>query len=131
MLFVCAVSRLAVLTLIALVLAVSAWEEWPGINRFTLEFLGVLGARSMFSDYRYFFTEQVTIGGETILSYTGAIEAAVWLPHWVWAAVILAVSAGTVGARLKYALNDKRRLTNQQKLPANVLQFKRTSDRDK
>lgn len=121
----------AVLPLIALTLAVIAWKASPGINRFTLQFLGVLGAMSMFSDYRYFFTEQVVIGGETILSDTGQIEAALWLPHWVWAAVILAVSAGTVGASLKYALNDKRRLTNNRKLPANVLQFKRTSDRDR
>lgn len=121
----------AVLPLIALALAMIAWKASPGINRFTLQFLGVLGAMSMFSDYRYFFTEQVVIGGETILSDTGQIEAALWLPHWVWAAVILLISAGSVGASLKYALNDKRRLTHQRKPPANVLQFKRTSDRDK
>ncbi|MEM1052594.1 MAG: M50 family metallopeptidase, partial [Pseudomonadota bacterium] len=78
----------AVLPLIALTLAVIAWKASPGINRFTLQFIGVLGAMSMFSDYRYFFTESVEIGGKTILSDTGQIEAALWLPHWFWAALI-------------------------------------------
>ncbi len=122
---------IAVLPLIAVTVTLIAWKASPGVNRFTLQFLGVLGAMSMFSDYRYFFTEQVQIGGETILSDTGQIEAALWLPHWFWAAFILAVSAGSVGASLKYALNDKRRLSATRRLPANVLQFKRTSDRGK
>ncbi|MEP1420827.1 MAG: M50 family metallopeptidase [Erythrobacter sp.] len=121
----------AVLPLVAVALALIAWKASPGINRFTLQFLGVLGAMSMFSDYRYFFTEQVQIGGRTILSDTGQIEAALWLPHWFWAAFILLISAGAVGASLKYALNDKRRLNTRGKPPANVLQFKRTSDRSK
>lgn len=121
----------AVLPLVALTLALIAWKASPGINRFTLQFLGVLGAMSMFSDYRYFFTESVEIGGETILSDTGQIEAALWLPHWVWAALILLISGVMVGASLKYALNDKRRLAATRKPPANVLQFKRTSDRDR
>ncbi|MEM1053818.1 MAG: M50 family peptidase, partial [Pseudomonadota bacterium] len=90
-----------------------------------------LGAMSMFSDYRYFFTESVEIGGKTILSDTGQIEAALWLPHWFWAALILLISTGMVGASLKYALSDKRRLALRHKRPANVLQFKRTSDRDR
>jgi len=64
-----------------------------------------------------------------MLSDTGQIEAALWLPHWVWASLILLTSAGMVGASLKYALSDKRRLSRQPKRPANVLQFKRT-DRD-
>jgi len=121
----------AVLPLVALTLAVIAWQASPGINRFTLQFLGLLGAMSMFSDYRYFFTEQVEIGGRTVLSDTGQIEAALWLPHWVWATLILLTSAGIVGASLKYALSDERRLVSKRKLPANVLQFKQTSDRDR
>lgn len=122
---------IAVLPLIAAMLAVIAWKASAGINRFTLQFLGVLGAMSMFSDYRYFFTQSVEIGGQTILSDTGQIEAALWLPHWVWAALILLTSGGMVGASLKYALNDERRLKNERKLPANVLQFKQRSDHDK
>jgi len=121
----------AVLPLVALALALIAWKASPGINRFTLQFLGVLGAMSMLSDYRYFFTEQVVIDGEAILSDTGQIEAALWLPHWFWAALILLISTVMVGASLKYALSDNRRLPSQSGRPANVLQFKRTSDRDR
>ncbi|WP_298307166.1 M50 family metallopeptidase [uncultured Erythrobacter sp.] len=120
----------AVLPLIALALALIAWKASPGINRFTLQFLGVLGAMSMLSDYRYFFTEQVVIDGKPILSDTGQIEAALWFPHWFWAALILLISATMVGASLKYALSDRRRIGAIPKRPANVLQFKRTSDRD-
>lgn len=118
----------AVLPLVALTLAVIAWKASPGINRFTLQFLGVLGAMSMLSDYRYFFTEAVQIDGQMILSDTGQIEAALWLPHWFWAAAILLTSAAMVGASLKYALSDRRRIGTAPKRPANVLQFKRTSD---
>ena len=120
----------AVLPLIALTLALIAWKASPGVNRFTLQFLGLLGAMSMLHDYKYFFTEAVVIDGRQILSDTGQIEAALWLPHWVWATLILATSATMVGASLKYALNDKRRLSRAPKRPANVLQFKR-SDRDR
>ena len=56
----------AVLPLIALTLALIAWKASPGVNRFTLQFLGVLGAMSMLSDYRYFFTEEVVIDGRHI-----------------------------------------------------------------
>ncbi len=118
----------AVLPLIALSLALIAWKASPGVNRFALQFLGILGAMSMLSDYRYFFTEEVEIAGRQMLSDTGQIEAALWLPHWVWASLILLTSAVTVGASLKYALSDKRRLASQPKRPANVLQFKRTRD---
>lgn len=121
----------AVLPIVALALAIIAWKASPGVNRFTLQFLGVLGAMSMFSDYRYFFTEAVEIDGRTILSDTGQIEAALWLPHWFWATLILLASAGMIGASLKYALSDKRRLRAKPKLPANVLQFRRTSDKDR
>ena len=121
----------AVLPLVAALLALIAWKASPGINRFTLQFLGVLGAMSMMRDFNYLFTEEAVIGGERMLSDTGQIEAALWLPHWVWATLIVLTSLGVVGASLKYALNDKRRLPKARKLPANVLQFKRGSDRDR
>jgi len=47
----------AVLPLIALTLAVIAWKASPRVNRFTLQFLGVLGAMSMLNDYKYFFIQ--------------------------------------------------------------------------
>ena len=116
----------AVLPLVGAALGLAAWKAPLGLTRFLLQFLGMLGATSMLSDFNYLFTEQVTLGGQPILSDTGAIEQALFLPHWVWASLILLVSAAIIGASLKYALSDKRRIPPpKKKLPANVLQFKR------
>jgi hypothetical protein len=113
------------LPLVAAILGVIAWRGSPGFMRFTLQFLGVLGAMSMLRDFDYLFTERAVIEGQAILSDTGAIEEALGLPHWFWAGLILAISATMVGAALKYALADKRLRPPPRKLPANVLQFKR------
>jgi len=118
----------AVLPLVAAGLSVVAWKASPGIVRFTLQFLGILGAMSMLRDFNYLFTESAVINGQEMLSDTGQIEAALFLPHWVWASLILLLSAIIVGASLKYALSDKRRIGRQAKPPANVLQFKRSKD---
>lgn len=113
------------LPLVAAILGVIAWRGSPAWTRFTLQFLGVLGALSMLRDWGYLFTEQVVIGGQAMLSDTGQIAAVLGLPHWVWAAVILLISATMVGAALKYALAEQRLRPPPRKLPANVLQFKR------
>ncbi|MEM9085581.1 MAG: M50 family metallopeptidase [Pseudomonadota bacterium] len=114
-----------VLPLVAAAISMIAWRAPGGVTRFTLQFLGVLGAMSMLRDFNYLFTERAVINGEPILSDTGQIEAALFLPHWVWAGLILAICAVTVGASLKYALSEKRVGRRVQKPPANVLQFKR------
>ncbi|MEE4199718.1 M50 family metallopeptidase [Erythrobacter sp.] len=120
----------AVLPLVAAGIAVAAWKAPPGLARFLLQFLGILGAMSMLRDFNYLFTEEAVIGGRRILSDTGQIEAALFLPHWVWAALILLVSALLIGASLRYALSDRRRTAlSSPRRPANVLQFKRDSDR--
>lgn len=116
----------AVLPLVGAGLALIAWKAPDGLARFMLQFLGILGAMSMLSDFNYLFTERVTLGGQQMYSDTGAIEQALFLPHWIWAAIILTVSGTIVGASLKYALSDKRRIPPaKKKLPANVLQFKK------
>lgn len=116
----------AVLPLIGASLALIAWKAREGLARFVLQFLGVLGAMSMLADFNYLFTESIMLGGEQMLSDTGNIERALLLPHWVWAAVLLLISASLVGAALKYALSDKRRIPRAaKKLPANVLQFRK------
>jgi hypothetical protein len=113
------------LPLVAAILAGVAWRGSPGFVRFSLQFLGVLGAMSMLRDWNYLFTEEAVIGGQAMLSDTGQIAAALGLPHWVWAGLILLVSGTMVGAALKYALNEKRLRPPPRKLPANVLQFRR------
>lgn len=115
----------AVLPLVAVALAVIAWKAPAGFTRFVLQFLGVIAAMSMIADFNYLFTEIAVIGGQQILSDTGQIEAALVLPHWVWAALILTASAVMIGASLKYALNEDRLRPPPPKRPANVLQFRR------
>ncbi len=113
------------LPLVAAILGIVAWRGSPAWQRFTLQFLGMLGALSMLRDLGYLFTEEAVIGGQAMLSDTGAIEAAVGLPHWLWAGLILLLSGLMVGAALKYALAEKRLRPPPRKLPANVLQFRR------
>ena len=121
----------SVLPIVAAFLCVVAWKAPGGITRFTLQFLGVIAAMSMLRDFNYLFTESAFIGGQQMLSDTGQMEASLLLPHWVWAAVILAISAVMITASLQYALSDKRRLGvrggpgSRRKPPANVLQFRR------
>ncbi len=128
--YVRSVAGYAVLPLVGAGLALIAWKGRAGLVRFTLQFLGMLGAMSMLRDFNYLFTEEAVIGGRRMLSDTGQIEAALLLPHWMWAALILAVSALMVGASLKYALSDNRRAPPP-RLPANVLQFRRGNERDR
>jgi hypothetical protein len=117
------------LPLVAAILALIAWRGSPAWARFTLQFLGVLGAMSMLRDFDYLFTEQAEIGGQAMLSDTGAIEASLGLPHWLWAGLILLASGAMVGAALKYALATHRLRPPPRKLPANVLQFRRNPPR--
>jgi len=117
-----------VLPLVAAGLGLIAWKAPAGAVRFMLQFLGMLGALSMLRDFNYLFSEEAVIGGNRILSDTGQIESLLWLPHWVWAIVILTVSAVIIGASLKFALAEKPQLPRGPKPPANVLQFKRTND---
>lgn len=85
-------------------IAARASDFWA---RFSLQFLGVLGALSMFQQWDYLFTERTVIAGQPMLSDTGAIEANLFLPHWVWAILIIATSALMIGASLKYALSHE------------------------
>ncbi|MBU7579717.1 MAG: M50 family metallopeptidase [Porphyrobacter sp.] len=109
----------------AAAIALVAWRGSAGWTRFTLQFLGMMGAMSAFTAWRYLFTEQVVMDGQAILSDTGAIAAVLGLPYWFWAGAILLAAAIMIGAALRYALADKRLRPPPPKLPANVLQFKR------
>ncbi|MEL7218389.1 MAG: M50 family metallopeptidase, partial [Pseudomonadota bacterium] len=113
----------AVLPLVAALLVLIAWRAKDGFVRFSLQFLGMLGAMSMLRDFNYLFTEEAVIGGQRILSDTGQIEAALFLPHWFWAAAIILLSAVMIILSLKYALSEDRLGPPKRKLPANVLQF--------
>ena len=129
LIWVRSLTGLWVLPLVAAILALIAWRASPGFARFSLQFLGVLGAMSMLRDFNYLFTEQGMVDGRPMMSDTGQIEAALGLPHWFWAGLILLLSGVMVGAALKYALAEHRLRPPPRKLPANVLQFKRDPKR--
>ncbi|MEQ8771627.1 MAG: M50 family metallopeptidase [Erythrobacter sp.] len=115
----------SVLPLVAALLGLIAWRAPAGFVRFSLQFLGVLGAMSMLRDFDYLFTERTVIAGRSMLSDTGQIEAALGLPHWVWAGLILGLSAMMVGASLRYALDEKRLRAVPRNLPPGVVRFRR------
>lgn len=89
---------------LAAVLGVIAWRGADWLKQFSLQFLGVLGAMSMFRDWDYLFSESAFVGGQYLPSDTGAIENALFLPHWIWATLIVGLSGLMIGASLKYAL---------------------------
>ena len=97
----------AVLPAIAVLLGWIAWRGHTGAQMFTLQFLGVLAALSMFNDLDYLFSERAVVGGRPMLSDTGAIEAELFLPHWIWATLIILISGLMIGTSLKYALRHQ------------------------
>jgi hypothetical protein len=113
----------------AAIIGLVAWRGSPAFLRFSLQFLGLMAAWGALGDWRYLFTEQVEIGGQAMLSDTGAIAAVLALPHWFWAGVLLALSGAMIGAALKYALAAHRLRPPPPKRPANVLQFRRNPPR--
>lgn len=118
-LYVRSATGYAVLPVVAAGLALAAWQAKPALARFILQFIGLLAAMSMLRDFDYLFTREAVINGQRVLSDTGQIAAITGLPHWLWAGVILMLSAVMVGSALKYALAERR-----PKRPANVLQFR-------
>ncbi len=109
----------AVLPLVAVLLCLVAWKGKPGLARFALQFTGLLAAMSMLRDWNYLFTREAVINGQPILSDTGQLAALTGLPHWLWAGIIVLISAVMVGASLKFALAKQRPAR-----PANLLQFR-------
>ncbi len=98
---------IVVLPLLALLLVAIARRARPGFVRFTLQFLGVLAAMSMFRDWDYLFSESANIGGRVMLSDTGAIAEALFMPYWFWAALIIMLSAAMILASLKFAIEHE------------------------
>ncbi|MDN3646656.1 M50 family metallopeptidase [Pontixanthobacter aestiaquae] len=96
-----------VLPLVALALVGVAMRASDRIALFSIQFLGILAALSMFRDWDYLFSYAGVVAGRPMLSDTGAISEALWLPYWFWAIVIIAVSGLMIGASLKYALAEE------------------------
>ncbi len=100
---------ISVLALDAVAMVVLAQKGPDWAVRFGLQFLGVLAAMSMFRDWDYLFSESAVINGQQMVSDTGAMEDALFLPHWLWAAAIIIASGAMIGAALKTALSGDGR----------------------
>ena len=105
-----------VLPLVGLALMAIAIKASEGVTRFTLQFLGIQAALSMFAQWDYLMMESAVIGGRSMPSDTGAIEAELGLPHWLWAGLIVVLATAMILASLKHALKPR--------LPQNIVQFR-------
>ncbi|MGB7374231.1 M50 family metallopeptidase [Pontixanthobacter sp.] len=100
------ITGIIVLPLIAAAVIAISLRGADWLVRFALQFLGILAAMSMFRDWDYLFSQSANIGGQVILSDTGAIAEVLLLPYWFWAIVIIIISGVMIGASLKYALAE-------------------------
>ena len=97
---------LVVLPVLAAALACIAIKGRDWVRQFTLQLIGVISALSLLRDWDYLFSYSAVIGGHVMLSDTGAMQDALWLPYWLWAIVLIAISVLTIGASLKIALRE-------------------------
>lgn len=75
----------------ALYIAARGNAKW---QRVSVEFLGVQGAVSVYQDLGYLFSPGGSVGGQAVLSDTGRIADALFLPYWFWGgAITLAIVA--------------------------------------
>lgn len=75
----------------ALAIAARGSAKW---QRVSVEFLGVQGAVSVYQDLGYLFSPGGNVGGQAVLSDTGRIADALFLPYWFWGgAITLAILA--------------------------------------
>lgn len=94
----------AVLPAVAVLFAAVAWRASTAWARFVLQFVGVIAAMSMLASWDYLFSYSAVIGGRPMLSDTGAMQQALFLPYWFWAITLVTLSAAMILASLKYAL---------------------------
>ncbi|MBX7531336.1 M50 family metallopeptidase [Qipengyuania sp. 1XM1-15A] len=72
-------------------------------RRFAVQFLGVQGCISIYSDFGYLFSEGGYMDGQMQVSDTGHIEQALLLPYWFWGGLITAIILAMVFYSLKIA----------------------------
>lgn len=84
----------------ALYIAARGSEKW---QRIAVEFLGVQGAVSVYQDIGYLFSPGGQIGEHAVLSDTGRIADALFLPYWFWGAAITVAIVAMVWKSLQIA----------------------------
>jgi hypothetical protein len=74
-----------------------------GLRALAVQLLGVQACISTYRQVGYLFTRAVVLDGEARLSDTGQIAAALFLPHWVWGALLTVGCAALLLASLALA----------------------------
>lgn len=91
---------LPALGLAVLVLARRAGSTTQGV---AVRALGLVAAASAWRSFDYLFSAGGTVGGRTMRSDTGVIADLLFLPYWVWGAVISVLTAAMLWASFRYA----------------------------
>ncbi|QYJ08542.1 M50 family metallopeptidase [Qipengyuania flava] len=86
--------------LAAFYVATRASAKW---QRISVEFLGVQGAVSVYQDLGYLFSPGGMMGGHMVLSDTGRIADALFLPYWFWGGAITIAIVAMVWKSLQIA----------------------------
>lgn len=87
----------------ALFIAARGNARW---QRVSVEFLGVQGAVSVYQDLGYLFSPGGSVGGQAVLSDTGRIADALFLPYWFWGGAITLAIVAMVWKSLQIAARN-------------------------
>jgi hypothetical protein len=77
------------------------------IQGFAVQFLGVQASISSFHQINYMFMNKGVINGQQFVSDTGQIAQQLFLPHWFWAFLIIAITFGLLYCAFHIAYADK------------------------
>ncbi len=75
-------------------------------HNFVVQFVGVQACVSVYRQIGYLFTKSAVINGQSMLSDTGQIGQILFLPYWIWGALISALSFLVLLGGLFYAYRD-------------------------
>lgn len=78
------------------------------VQGFAVQFLGVQASISSFHQIDYMFMNKAVIDGQQFVSDTGQIAQQLFLPHWFWAFLIIAITFWLLYSafRIAYADNE-------------------------
>ncbi len=84
---------LLVLPVYAAALIYIGLKGQPVWQKVAVQFIGVQGFFSVYQSLGYLFSSGGVVDGSSIMSDTGVIADSLFLPHWIWAGLIIALSA--------------------------------------
>ncbi|MBF2078492.1 MAG: M50 family metallopeptidase [Synechococcales cyanobacterium T60_A2020_003] len=78
--------------LLGLSILAIALNSKPWLQAFAIQFLGVQACISTYHQVNYLFTEKAVINGQMMLSDSGQIAQALFLPYWFWGGLMAVAS---------------------------------------